>query len=127
MNVDTGELDPNEFYNRQKDTDANTSDYSAHIDKSLPYKWVLLNKGNKNLQIHSDTPCFRVLGFFRTKGDAKRHCERFKADSMDIYMYETNTFLPITLERNVSPDDEKAIVNDVGRAKASCSDRSHRG
>ena len=113
MNADMGDLDPHEFYNRQKDTDASTSDYSTYVDKSLPYKWMLLNKGNRNLQVRSDTPCFRVLGFFNTKKDAKRHCGRFESDVMDIYMYETNKFLPITIERNVSPDAEDVIVADV--------------
>lgn len=116
MDASTGDLDPHEFYNRQKDTDASTSDYSTYVDKSLPYKWVLLNKGNRNLQIHSDTPCFRVLGFFHTKSDAKRHCRCcFESEAMDIYMYETNRFLPITIERNMSPDAEKAVVAEVAR------------
>lgn len=103
-------IDPGEFYNRQQNTDAATSDYSSYVDKSFPFKWVLINKGNKNLQIRSKSPCFRVLGLFKSKEEATRHCKKFEENVMDIYLYETNTFIPITLERNVSPDEEKLIV-----------------
>jgi hypothetical protein len=112
MNL-TADMDPQEFYNRQQDTDACTSDYSSYVDKSVPYTWALLNKGNRGLQIRSDIPCFRMLGLFKTQTDAKRHCAKFDSGAMDIYMYKTHTFLPINLQRHTPPEVEQTIVEQV--------------
>ena len=97
--------------------------------RSESQRWVLLNIAHQQQKCRSNTASFRILGLFKSKGEATAHSKRMNSD-LDIYVLPCHSWFPITIAPVASEEEavevQKRTVERVEGYVKQCSEESKR-
>lgn len=74
---------------------------------------VLLNKANRQLQLRSEVPAVRILGFFAPNASVAQHTTRLAAHDIDIYQAASFSYTLVPQKAYTDPEVELAAVNAI--------------